>query len=86
MAQSDQDAAAIAAKKPSVVMIYGDDWQGLYIDGRLKTEGHKISVCDFATHVCDLGKFEFDGEDADQDWLEDRGSLPKNLSEVKIST
>lgn len=62
------------------VLVDGDSWMGLYVDGALAAEGHTISCSDLAaacgiplvTVVCD-----------DQ-WLVERGGFPPSLTEVKL--
>ena len=57
----------------------GDDWKGLYVDGKLVYEGHSIPIHEFAK----AANIDFDFVEADDEWLEEVGSFPKNLSEVK---
>jgi hypothetical protein len=59
--------------------VYGDNWQGLYIDGKLVDEHHRLEVSDVLKH---LG-IECEDIRADDEWLEDRGTLPKKLKDVK---
>lgn len=65
--------------RPQVVFVDGDDWQGLYINGRLIEEGHHIHLDDLLKH---LG---IDGEVIcpDDAWLTERGGLPMDLAEVR---
>jgi len=85
-----------AIRKPEVVRIYAtpavqtptemavtfvdaDDWEGLYIDGKLVVEAHHLRLQDI---FCRLGvKVTF--LPVDQEWLEERGSLPTNIEDVK---
>jgi len=60
--------------------VYGDDWEGLYIDGKLVTEGHAITVEEFAEII----GVEFNESFADIDWLQEEGSLPEKLEDVKL--
>src|SRR6185437_11141463 len=39
------------AKKLQVTHVSGDDWAGLYIDGKLVDEGHEVRLRDFAKYV-----------------------------------
>ena len=67
-------------KAPKIVIVNGDDWKGIYIDGQLKYEGHSIRPMDIF-NVLDIDFKEFE---CDLEWLEEQGNLPKNLNEVKI--
>ena len=62
-----------------VTFVDGDDWEGVYIDGKLVAEGHHVRIDEL------LQLLGINGEQiyADDAWLADRGSLPQNLSEVK---
>jgi hypothetical protein len=62
-----------------VTIVWGEDWEGLYIDGELKAQGHLISAKD----VLDALGLELDEIEADGDWLGERGDLPQKLEEVK---
>ena len=70
------------------VFVYGDDWEGLYANGRLVLEGHSIYFADVISYLLDdkVGPYQirsYDSRPADWEWLEERGSLPKLLSKVK---
>jgi hypothetical protein len=56
------------------------DWYGLYRDGKLLTEGHSLDV----EEVLSLLGFDVSQKEAAEDWLEDRGDLPKKLKDVKF--
>lgn len=67
----------------NVVFVNGDDWTGMYIDGVLVEEGHSISpyraieavIC---KEVTSLYRVE-----ANNEWLQEVGNLPKYLKDVK---
>lgn len=61
-----------------VTIVKGDDWQGLYVDGKLKTEDHTLLVEDVLNN---LG-IRFTRLNADIDWLHERGALPEDLCYV----
>lgn len=69
---------------PVVTIVSGDDWKGLYFDGNLVTQGHEISLRDFAEHVNEIGVFELDTVDVDSDWLKARGNLPDDLGDIVV--
>jgi len=62
----------------SIVLVVVDTWEGLYIDGELKRQGHNIDKVDFLE--C-LG-IAFDYKWCNNKWLEELGELPKNLKDV----
>ena len=64
----------------SVQLVYGDDWKGLYVNGKLAYEGHSITP----KEILDAIGIESEWVAVDPDWLESRGSLPENLSEVVL--
>lgn len=68
----------VAVRPRAITLVRGDDWQGLYVDGRLVNEGHRILEEDFARA---LG-VEVTFQRADEGWLEDRGDLPRQLTDV----
>jgi hypothetical protein len=65
-----------------LALVTGDDWEGLYVNGQLAVEGHKVSVRDA---LCAIGHY-LDVREADNDWLDDRGCLPENWTSVKFSS
>lgn len=62
-----------------VRIVYGDDWQGLYINGELAFEGHRIDP----VHALECLGFNVPCIEADPVWLEEEMRLPKQLSDVK---
>jgi hypothetical protein len=61
-----------------ITLVRADDWRGLYIDGKLVEEGHRVDTIDVLTRL---------GIDAEQfwandEWLCDRGRLPEDLKDV----
>lgn len=73
-----------ASQRPVVVFVYGDDWQGLYVEDLLVTEGHQVSTNDALEAVQNLGVFQIGlSIEADQEWLESEGSLAAALADVK---
>lgn len=61
------------------VVSNGDDWEGLYIDGVLFSEGHSVSVRDLARAIgWQLTKIE-----VSSDWLGNEVTgLPAKLTDV----
>lgn len=64
-----------------ITIVSGDDWQGLYVDGKLVDEGHSIQLDTFAR----IMGIDLNEKEADFDWLEKEGRMPDNLSEVKFA-
>ena len=58
----------------TVTYARGDDWEGLYIDGKLVLEDHSIDVRDILEAV----GFKIKTVWVDLDWLAETGSLPGN--------
>lgn len=59
-----------------ITFVEGDDWRGIYVDGKLYHEGHSIPRSTIA---------ELIGADmiyADLDWLSEQGRLPQSLDDV----
>jgi len=66
-----------------IVHVQVDDWEALYVDGKLVDEGSSINWKHFITHNL---KLDIDDLDADLDWLDDIGNLPDNLEDVLEET
>lgn len=63
-----------------IVIVNGDDWQGIYINGKLYYEGHSIP-----NHiVLEALDAPYETTECDSNWLEECGNLPKNLEEVRV--
>jgi hypothetical protein len=62
-----------------VTIVDGDDWEGLYVDGRLVTEGHRVSVTEALNAVGVSCEVVY----ADDHWLEEVGRLPDQLRKVR---
>lgn len=59
----------------------GDDWRGIYVDGRLQLEGHSFRYQDVANLA--LGCTRVECRSVNLGWLEDTGSLPEDLAKVE---
>lgn len=66
---------------PSCFIVKADDWAGFYIDGKLALQDHHIRLDD----VLELLGVNVSSKWADQAWLEQLGSLPTDLKEVKFN-
>lgn len=65
-----------------LVIIECDDWQGLYVNGYLETESHRIRFKDIAelTPISDIRIFYLNDEGINQ--TEECGNLPSELSDI----
>jgi len=73
------------ATKNQVIKVTADDWSGIYIDGRLRAEGHSIPFFQLMEALDEFttNKVSYWVElEADHQWICDRGSLPDTLVEV----
>lgn len=72
-----------------VKFVIAEDWQGIYLQGKLEGEGHKVSfrdgfelVCDYVNQVEGVDNIEFATYEIDQEWMENEGSLPEYFSTI----
>lgn len=64
-----------------ITFVEGDDWRGIYVDGKLYVEGHSWPMIDTVAAIKKAGgKAEI--VYADLTWLASEGSLPDDLSSV----
>lgn len=63
---------------PKITYVIGDDWEGVYLDGKLKAEGHHVTLREFV----ELLGLEFETVEADDVWLDNMASLPEDLNDV----
>jgi hypothetical protein len=69
------------SKQSAFVVVRAEEWEGLYIDGRLVVEGHNLTAIDVLAALGIRASSQF----CDEDWLADEGcSLPIELGEVKF--
>lgn len=61
-------------------VISGDDWVGLYIEGKLEAQGHSVSLADFAEAI-DVKIDVEHVDDAGQEYLDRMGYFPDTLKE-----
>jgi len=65
--------------KKLVLVTNYDDWEGLYIDGELVLEGHRVR----RDEIFEKLGIDYTEVEAAEGWLESRGSLPQKLSDVE---
>ena len=65
-----------------IVIVKGEDWEGLYLDGELDYEGHEVQITNLIPHtpireirILHLNEYGCDS-------LEDFGCLPNSLREI----
>jgi hypothetical protein len=58
-----------------------DDWEGLYVDGKLVEERHTIRLCDLAKAV----GLDYEEDEVRYEWLAERGSLPGRYEDVQTA-
>jgi len=70
------------AKQKDVTIVVADDWEGLYVDGKLICEDSAL------LHFADLlsaVRIKYDEVDCDEDWFFDYGGrLPDKLEDVVL--
>lgn len=64
----------------AIVVVRGEDWEGLYINGQLAVEGHMLSPVDVFTAF----GIRVDVINCNEEWLAEERSLPINLADVKF--
>ena len=75
----------------NVILVHTDNWEGLYIKNKLVHQGHTIGRMQLLLYI----KTKFPGNTtlneiipdvffADQEWLDERGTYPKDFKDVKI--
>jgi hypothetical protein len=65
------------------VMVYVDDWAGLYQDGVCVTQHHEVELHTFVKFVLERPIKSFKERWADDAWVSDLGGLPEKLEDVK---
>jgi hypothetical protein len=65
-----------------IIVVDSDDWQGMYVNGTLKEEGHEVRIDDISkyTPISEIKVFCLSYYGTEE--LEDFGSLPNKLSEI----
>jgi hypothetical protein len=73
----------MSASRMGIVHVSCDDWNALYIDGKLFREGHSIHMEDWFDAIETLTGGRPQSVEADDEWLLALGSYPKALADVK---
>lgn len=66
-----------------VILARGDDWSGMYIDGVLVYEDHRLYPDSVVKALVEFTVDSFRQGDVDLEWLDEQGSLPVDIDEVK---
>lgn len=70
-------------KSLDIQIINSEDWEGLYVNGKLWGEGHRILLSDLIYAIASYFPITFKTRECDGEWLEEMSSFPDDLSEVK---
>lgn len=65
--------------KKIIIVTNGDDWEGLYLDGKLITEGHSVSPRD----ICNALNINMELVELSSEYLGEKiSNLPKDFSKI----
>lgn len=64
--------------KSKVALVHGDDWMGMYVDGKLVAQNHSLSPAD----ILEALNISYTDYGADNEWLDEKGTLPLNFSDI----
>ena len=67
------------AGEAQIVLAVANDWEGVYVDGKLFAEEHSIPL-DTLAEACGV---KLSHIECDEEWLSDIGELPAKLADVK---
>jgi len=59
-----------------LTLVSSEDWQGLYVDGKLAYENHSVACKDLSYYI-DLTMINVDDE-----WMGRKGHLPQHLDDI----
>jgi hypothetical protein len=66
----------------TAVLVTGYDWQGLYLNGELAVEGHKVTAEDVLYALREKRLDSYTVREADSEVIESMGGLPYDLDRV----
>jgi hypothetical protein len=73
----------VKKRKPVFTVASGtEEWQGLYVDGKLVMQDHSLRVPHLLEYLAEQGYFALDSREVEQETLNDRGHLPETLTEL----
>lgn len=64
------------------VLADGDDWQGLYLNGNLVDEGHRLQLEEVCGYMVVDNPTSFEKRNVNLGWLNEVGLLPPNIDDV----
>jgi len=67
-------------KKKKIVFVSGDDWVGIYVNGKLVVQDHSLNPIEVLNAI----EADFEYVYPDQEWLETEGQFPDDLKNVKL--
>lgn len=71
----------------NITYVYGDDWNALYVDGKLFSDGHDIlisTVIEAISQKLPLYNIKYKQVECDLNWLESVGCYPEKLEDVTL--
>jgi hypothetical protein len=68
-------------REEKIDIIFGDGWEGLYVNGVLKDQEHSLSA---ESVVRALGFLNVNCDECDSDWLNEQGVLPDDIKDVQF--
>ncbi len=68
-------------KLKDITIVDVNDWIGIYINGKLTSQGHSFHTSELLKLIGVPHDYVF----ADSGWLVERGSLPENIEDVKLN-
>jgi hypothetical protein len=60
-----------------------NEWQGIYVDGKLVFENHQVSVPEFIKIFNKYSETKIEQVNADGEWTCQMGHFPEDLKDVK---
>ena len=72
-------------KKIDIVVVQSEDWDAIYVNGKLDRADHLIHACDICNAIklpAILQTFEF--KRVDEKWLDREGQYPELLTDVEM--
>lgn len=73
-------------KSDITFVISGGGWEAIYVNGKLFDEGHSVNFMSLLHFLEGSVVGASDVKEADNSWLESRGSFPISLEDVEFLT
>jgi hypothetical protein len=64
-----------------VTRVWTDNWEGLYVNGRLVAEGHSLD----AREALEAVGWAVESRELDEEWITERGHLPDGIDRVRFA-